>query len=52
MTSSSYPIRATPPQVGETAPDFELPDSSGSPRRLSDLCAAGPLVLIFYRGHW
>jgi peroxiredoxin len=32
--------------------DFELPDSTGVPQRLSDLYAAQPLVLLFYRGHW
>ncbi|MDE3170372.1 MAG: redoxin domain-containing protein [Acidobacteriota bacterium] len=52
MTSSAYPIRSTPPQPGEIAPDFELLDSTGVPRRLSELCAANPLVLVFYRGHW
>ena len=52
MTSSAYPIRDMPPQAGETAPDFELPDSTGAVQRLSDLSAAGPLVLVFYRGHW
>lgn len=52
MASSAYPIRATPPQPGEIAPDFELPDSTGAPQRLSELCAANPLVLVFYRGHW
>ncbi|HEY3820643.1 MAG TPA: redoxin domain-containing protein [Polyangiaceae bacterium] len=40
------------PDLGQVAPDFTLPDSSGSPRRLADLCAERPLVLVFYRGHW
>jgi peroxiredoxin len=40
------------PQVGHVAPDFTLPDSSGHPRRLSELTEKGPLVLIFFRGHW
>jgi peroxiredoxin len=40
------------PSVGEIAPDFVLPDSTGAPQRLSDLVATGPRVLIFYRGHW
>lgn len=40
------------PEVGQVAPDFSLPDSSGSTRRLSELAESGPLVLIFYRGHW
>lgn len=39
-------------EVGEIAPDFYLPDSSGTSRRLSDLVANGPTVVIFYRGHW
>jgi peroxiredoxin len=40
------------PAVGEMAPDFELPDSTGAPRSLSALVATGPRILIFYRGHW
>jgi thioredoxin-dependent peroxiredoxin len=35
-------------QAGDTAPDFELPDETGTPRKLSDLLADGPLVLFFY----
>ena len=34
--------------TGDPAPDFELPDESGSPRRLSTLLADGPVVLFFY----
>jgi thioredoxin-dependent peroxiredoxin len=34
--------------IGDTAPDFELPDETGQPRRLSDLLANGPVVLFFY----
>jgi peroxiredoxin len=41
-----------PPDLGQTAPDFTLPDSTGSARRLGELCAARPQVLVFYRGHW
>ena len=33
---------------GDRAPDFELPDETGTPRRLSDLLANGPVVLFFY----
>ena len=36
--------------AGDTAPDFELPDETGRPRRLSELLAAGPVVLFFYPG--
>jgi thioredoxin-dependent peroxiredoxin len=36
-------------QIGDVVPDFELPDETGSPRKLSDLLAAGgPVVLFFY----
>ena len=38
--------------VGETAPDFSLPDSTGTPRRLSELTKDSLCVVIFYRGHW
>lgn len=40
------------PGAGDVAADFELSDSTGAPRRLSELVKAGPRVLIFYRGHW
>jgi peroxiredoxin Q/BCP len=35
-------------QKGDLAPDFELPDETGTPRRLTDLLADGPVVLFFY----
>jgi hypothetical protein len=42
----------TAPQVGDVAPDFELPDQLGRTVRLADLRATGPVVVSFYRGHW
>jgi peroxiredoxin Q/BCP len=33
---------------GDTAPDFELPDQTGTTRSLSSLLASGPIVLFFY----
>jgi len=33
---------------GDVVPDFELPDQTGTPRKLSDLLAAGPVVPFFY----
>jgi peroxiredoxin Q/BCP len=33
---------------GDVVEDWELPDQAGTPRRLSDLLADGPLVLFFY----
>lgn len=38
--------------VGDTAPDFELPDATGKPVRLSELLKQGPVVINFYRGEW
>jgi peroxiredoxin len=40
------------PNTGEIAPDFELPDSTGALRRLSQLVLQGTIVLVFFRGHW
>jgi peroxiredoxin Q/BCP len=34
--------------AGTAAPDFTLPDQTGTPRRLADLLADGPVVLFFY----
>jgi peroxiredoxin Q/BCP len=36
--------------TGDIAPDFALPDQDGTVRRLSELVAAGPVVLFFYPG--
>ena len=40
------------PNTGETAPDFELPDSTGALRRLSQRVLQEPIILVFFRGHW
>jgi len=37
------------PKVGETAPDFELRDQSGTPRKLSSLAGPKGTMLVFYR---
>jgi peroxiredoxin Q/BCP len=34
--------------VGDTVPDFELADETGTPRSLSGLLADGPVTLFFY----
>lgn len=34
--------------VGDLVEDFELPDQTGTPRRLSEFLASGPVVLFFY----
>jgi thioredoxin-dependent peroxiredoxin len=33
---------------GDVVPDFELPDQTGAPRKLSEFLAKGPVVLFFY----
>jgi hypothetical protein len=38
--------------VGQAAPEFTLPNAGGTPVRLADLRARGPVVLSFYRGRW
>ena len=38
--------------AGQPAPDFTLPDAVGHPVALAALLAAGPVVLVFYRGNW
>jgi len=35
-------------KVGDIVPDFELPDETGTTRRLGDLVSTGPVVLYFY----
>lgn len=36
----------------ERAPDFTLPDSLGLAVTLSEELAGGPVLLVFFRGHW
>lgn len=38
--------------VGDTAPAFALPDHLGNTVHSSDLLAAGPVLINFYRGNW
>lgn len=39
-------------KIGDTAPDFTLPDQSGNPVSLSATLRRGPVVLTFFRGGW
>ena len=39
-------------KVGDRAPEFTLPNATGAPVDSSQLLAAGPLVVTFYRGRW
>jgi len=38
-----------PPQVGDAAPDLELPDTSGKRRRLGEFWRAKPALVLFLR---
>jgi hypothetical protein len=39
-------------RAGQSAPDFTLPNATGTPVSLAALRARGPVVLSFYRGRW
>jgi thioredoxin-dependent peroxiredoxin len=39
---------AGPVAKGDLIEDFELPDETGTPRKLSDFLSSGPVVLFFY----
>jgi peroxiredoxin len=39
-------------QPGQLMTDFELPDATGKSVKSSDLRANGPVLIMFYRGHW
>lgn len=40
------------PLVGKKAPDFTLMSAEGGSVKLSEAVKDGPVVLVFYRGHW
>src|SRR6202162_2519867 len=44
-------VAATPPMVGEKAPDFALSTVQGKTIRLSEVAAKGPVVLVVLRGY-
>lgn len=45
-------IAAQALSTGDKAPAFSLPDHLGNTLRSSDLLAAGPVLINFYRGNW
>src|SRR5260370_36682411 len=45
------PLTATPPNVGEKAPDFKLSTPEGKSVRLSEVMSKGPVVLVVLRGY-
>ncbi|MFM9935640.1 MAG: peroxiredoxin-like family protein [Novosphingobium sp.] len=45
-------VGASAPVVGDTFPDFSLPNVDGGYRRLGDVLEEGPVVINFSRGRW
>ena len=39
-------------EIGDPAPEFELPDTAGGTTSLSSVTDEGPAVLVFNRGYW
>jgi len=54
VLTRQLPASTAAPHVGQKAPDFTLPDSTGHLVSLSQLEATSPrgVLLIFYRGYW
>ena len=49
------PASASAPRIGQTAPDFTLPDQDGKAVALHDVLSSSgtrAVLLIFYRGFW
>jgi thioredoxin-dependent peroxiredoxin len=49
--AAALPLAATPPLVGEKAPDFALSTPEGKSVRLSEMVSNGPVVLVVLRGY-
>lgn len=52
LAACRLPPPAVTPAVGGLAPDFTLPASDGLRFHLGEELGDGPMVLVFYRGHW
>ena len=46
--TQQQPSRQQPLAVGDRAPDFTLPSSTGEPIALADYLQRGPVVLAWY----
>jgi peroxiredoxin len=52
VLTAAFPLAAaTPPSVGEKAPDFVLTSPQGKSVRLSEWVSKGPVVLVVLRGY-
>jgi hypothetical protein len=47
-----FALPVTPAEDLQRAPDFTLPDVGGRPVTLSERLGGGPILLVFWRGHW
>ena len=52
FVGARVPSGPTTLRIGELAPDFTLPDASGTPVSLGGYRGKKPVVLVFYRGYW
>ena len=48
----AYKWAPNAPQLGDVAQDFELPLVDGGTFSLAQARAAGPVLVMFYRGFW
>ena len=48
----AYPGAPDAPQLGDIAEDFDLPLIDGGTFSLAEARAAGPVLIMFYRGFW
>ncbi len=48
-SAPSIDVERLGPKVGETVPDFNLPDQHGTPRSLTSLMGPKGVVLVFFR---
>lgn len=55
ITTNAYGFSRTAPdalRIGDKPANFILPRAGGGNVSLKDKLTSGPVVLIFYRGHW
>ena len=45
-------VKGKPLDIGVIAPSFELTDHQGKLVSLEGLISKGPVMVVFYRGHW
>jgi len=45
-------VQGKPLDMGDEAPSFSLTDHQGKVVSLEDLLHKGPVMVLFYRGHW